>query len=108
MAHARREVRFLVLGASLGRRSLNNRLAELAARVVEQKGGIAERATIADFDCPFYDADLEAETGPPAGARAFCDRLKSADALIVASPDRSSCSVSTTRYPRSIGPIACW
>ena len=49
MAHARREVRFLVLGASLGRRSLNNRLAELAARVVEQKGGIAERATIADF-----------------------------------------------------------
>jgi NAD(P)H-dependent FMN reductase len=87
MAHARREVRFLVLGASLGSRSLNNRLAELAARVVEQKGGIADRATIADFDCPFYDGDLEAETGPPVGARAFCDRLKSADALIVASPE---------------------
>ncbi|HEX6372767.1 MAG TPA: NAD(P)H-dependent oxidoreductase [Longimicrobium sp.] len=87
MAHARREVRFLVLGASLGSRSLNNRLAELAARVVEQKGGIAERARIADFDCPFYDADLDAETGPPVGARSFCERLKSADALIVASPE---------------------
>lgn len=87
MAHARREVRFLVLGGSLGSRSLNNRLAELAARVVEQKGGIAERALMADFDCPFYDNDLEAETGPPVGARSFCDRLKSADALILASPE---------------------
>jgi chromate reductase len=87
MSDTRREVRFLVLGASLGSRSLNNRLAELAARVVEQKGGVAERATIADFDCPFYDSDLEAETGPPVGARSFCERLKSADALILASPE---------------------
>lgn len=38
MAYARGELRFLVLGGPLGSRSLNNRLAELAARVVEQKG----------------------------------------------------------------------
>ena len=87
MTHARREVRFLVLGASLGSRSINNRLADVAADVVEQKGGTAERARIADFDCPFYDSDLDAETGPPVGARAFCERLKSVDALILASPE---------------------
>ncbi|HEX2210809.1 MAG TPA: NAD(P)H-dependent oxidoreductase [Longimicrobium sp.] len=87
MTHARREVRFLVLGASLGSRSINNRLADVAAEVVEQKGGTAERARIADFDCPFYDSDLDAETGPPVGARAFCERLKSVDALILASPE---------------------
>ncbi len=81
------EVRYLVLGASLGSRSLNNRLADLAARVVEQKGAAADRATIGDFECPFYDADLEAETGPPVGARSFCERLKAADALILAAPE---------------------
>ena len=81
------EVRYLVLGASLGSKSLNNRLAELAARVVEQKGGIAERAVISDFQCPFYDSDLEAETGLPVGARAFCERLKAAHALILAAPE---------------------
>ena len=81
------EVRYLVLGASLGSRSLNNRLEELAARVVEQKGGTVDRAVMADFELPLFDSDVEAETGLPAGARSFCERLKEADALILAMPE---------------------
>lgn len=82
-----RDVRFLVLGASLGSKSLNNRLAALAATTVRSRGGSVDEARIAEFDAPFYDSDLEAESGPPPGAHAFCERLKRADALILASPE---------------------
>jgi len=82
-----RDVRALVLGASHSSKSLNNRLAALTARLVEEKGGTADLATVADFDCPFYDADIDSETGPPIGSHRFCERLKAADALLIASPE---------------------
>ena len=46
----RRQVRLLVFEASLREGSLNGRLASLAAAVVEEKGGIVDRAHMADFD----------------------------------------------------------
>ena len=87
MPGKRCEIRLLVLGASLGSKSLNNRLAALAARMAEAKGVAVDRALMEDFDCPFYDSDLEKEAGLPAGARAFAERLKQADALLLASPE---------------------
>jgi NAD(P)H-dependent FMN reductase len=85
-----RDLRVLVLGASLSSKSLNNRLAAFAARLVTEKGGTSELANVGDFDCPFYDHDIEVDTGPPVGAHRFCERLKAADALIVASPEYNS------------------
>ena len=82
-----RDLRVLVLGASLSSRSLNNRLAAFAARLVTEKGGTSELANVGDFDCPFYDNDIEVEAGLPVGAHRFCEHLKAADALIVASPE---------------------
>jgi NAD(P)H-dependent FMN reductase len=87
MATVLADVRVLVVGASLSSTSLNNRLAALAAKVVEEKGATADSSTIGDFDCPFYDRDLELESGTPLGARRFCERLKAADALLIASPE---------------------
>ncbi len=87
MAEARRDVRMLVMGASMGSKSLNNRLAALVSRVAEAKGGIVDRATMEEFECPFYDSDDEAESGPPPGAEAFRGRLKQADALLLCSPE---------------------
>lgn len=87
MSPAARDVRVFVLGGSLSSTSLNNRLATLAADVVGAKGGTAESATIAEFDAPSYDRDLEVASGPPAGAHAFCERLKHTDALILACPE---------------------
>jgi NAD(P)H-dependent FMN reductase len=80
-------VRVLVFAASLRTGSLNDRLATLAAAVVEQKGGSVDRASMADFDCPSYDGDVEAEEGIPAGAQEFRRRLLAADAFIIASPE---------------------
>jgi chromate reductase len=82
-----RQVRVLVFAASLRSDSLNEPLAALAAAVVEEHGAIAERAAMADFDCPSYSGDVERDTGVPAGAQRFRDRLVAADAFIIASPE---------------------
>ena len=80
-------VRFLVFGASMRGGSMNDRLASLAAGVVEQKGGSVERATMADFDCPPYDMDVELSKGIPAGAQALHDKLLATDGFLISSPE---------------------
>jgi chromate reductase len=80
-------IKFLVFAGSLRKNSLNERLAELAAGVVSNKGGSADRACISDFEAPHYDHDIEAESGMPIGVRQFADRLNAADGFIIASPE---------------------
>jgi chromate reductase len=82
-----RRIRVLVLAASLRRDSLNERLAALAGVIVEEQGGAADRAAMADFDCPSYNGDVERENGVPAGAQRLRERLVAADAFIIASPE---------------------
>jgi NAD(P)H-dependent FMN reductase len=83
----RRRIRVLIFGASLRRASLNQRLAELAAVVVEEQGGTADRAAMADFDCPSFNGDVERDNGVPPGAQRLRDRLVAADAFIIAAPE---------------------
>jgi chromate reductase, NAD(P)H dehydrogenase (quinone) len=82
-----RQVRVLIFAASLRRASLNRRLADLAATVVEAQGATADRAAMTDFDCPSYNGDVELESGVPLGAQRLRDRLVAADAFIIASPE---------------------
>jgi chromate reductase len=86
-SHDRRRIRVLVLAASLRRDSLNTRLAALAAAVVGEQGGTADQATMADFDCPSYDGDVERASGVPVGAQRLHERLVAADAFLIASPE---------------------
>ena len=79
--------RVLVLAASLRRESLNKRLASLAERVARENGAEVDHADLAEFDVPFYDQDVETESGLPPGAQAFCKRLKAVDAFMIASPE---------------------
>jgi NAD(P)H-dependent FMN reductase len=79
--------RVLVFAASLRKESLNKRLASLAHAVVERHGAEVEFASMADFDCPSYDGDVETEKGIPPGAQRFHDRLRACDAFIIASPE---------------------
>ena len=80
-------VRFLVFGASMRGGSMNDRLASLAAGVVEQKGASVELATMADFDCLPYDMDVELSKGIPAGAQALHDKLLATDGFLISSPE---------------------
>jgi NAD(P)H-dependent FMN reductase len=87
MATSSREVRVLVMGASRSSTSFNNRLAALAAACLTHRGGAVDHSTIAEFEAPFYSADVEKASGAPPGARRFADRLMEADALVIASPE---------------------
>ena len=80
-------VRVLVFEASLRRESLNARLASLAAAVVEENGGVVDRAHMTDFECPSYDGDVEASEGFPAAAEELRRRLLAADAFVISSPE---------------------
>jgi chromate reductase len=77
----------LILGASMRRDSLNNRLASLAAAAVNRSGSHVDQTTIGDFDGPAYDGDVEVDSGIPDSAKEFCRRLKASDALMIASPE---------------------
>src|SRR5690242_9380592 len=83
-------LRVLVFHASLRAASLNARLAVLAARTIEEKGAQVDVGAMSDFECPSYDFDVEQADGVPAGADAFCRRLKAADAFVIASPEYNS------------------
>ena len=82
-----RDVKFLVLAASPRAESLNVHLAPLAARVIPANKGGVDLATMADFDAPSFNANLEGEDGPPAGAMELRRRLEACDAFVIASPE---------------------
>ena len=81
------DVRVLIMAGSLRKESLNQRLAELAARTVTSLGGTADHALMEEFDAPYYDFDVEQADGIPLGIQKFAKRLLAADALMLASPE---------------------
>jgi NAD(P)H-dependent FMN reductase len=84
---ARPPLRILVFGASLRVASLNDRLATLAAKTIEDHGATVDRAHMRDFETPSYDGDVQAADGFPAGAAALRERLLAADGFVLASPE---------------------
>jgi len=80
-------VRFLVFSGSLRADSLNTRLARLAARTLEARGGTVDLASLRDFDAPTYDQDAQDHGGFPPGAEEFRRRMEASDAFVLASPE---------------------
>jgi len=80
-------VRFLVFSVSQRKDSLNTKLAELAAGVIQKHGGVVDFAHMSDFDVPSFNQDLEVDGFHPKGAQEFRQRLLTNDAFIVASPE---------------------
>ena len=66
-----RRVRVVVLRRLRRASSFNGQLAALAARAAQASGADVDLATLRDFDGPTFDADVLADRGLPAGARAF-------------------------------------
>ncbi len=84
---SREPVRFLVFSASLRDGALNTRLAELAARCLEHHGGTVDLASMADFDCPSYNADVQDSDGFPEGADRLRELIQTTDAFVISSPE---------------------
>lgn len=87
LPNMRRSVKVLLFAASLRKESLNARLVAVVDRLLDRRGIEVDLAQMAEFDCPSYDGDVESAQGIPAGATRFRDRLRDADAFIVASPE---------------------
>jgi chromate reductase, NAD(P)H dehydrogenase (quinone) len=80
-------VSFLVFSASLRTGSLNTRLADYAARIIEQYGGKIDLAYMVEFDPPSYNQDKRDEEGFPPKAEEFHRRIEANDALVIISPE---------------------
>ena len=79
--------RLLVFAGSSRTGSLNTRLARAAAAVAESMGATVTLVSLADFEMPLYDGDLEAEHGIPEGVQRWKRALIEHDGFIVASPE---------------------
>ena len=83
----RGQLRFLVFSASLRSDSLNTDLATLAAITIRPKGGDVDLASMADFDCPSYNQDVQLGQGFPEVAQEFRRRLEACDGFVISSPE---------------------
>jgi NAD(P)H-dependent FMN reductase len=80
-------MKLLAIAASLRRESLNRKLIEVAAALARDAGIEVDLADFHEFDMPLYDADLQAQSGFPSGARELARRIESTDGLMIASPE---------------------
>lgn len=87
MSHPGHGLKVLIFAASLRSKSLNGKLAALAARIAERSGAAVDLASMRDFDVPLYDGDLEKAEGIPPGAQELKRRLEGSDAFILSSPE---------------------
>jgi len=79
-------MRIVVFAGSLRRDSLNKKFAKAAVSLAKDAGHEAEFLDLKDYALPLYDGDIEA-AGMPENATALSQKIASADALIVASPE---------------------
>jgi len=77
-------IRVLGISGSLRRASWNT-IALRAAQKLAPEGMTIEIVEIRDM--PFYDGDVETTTGIPASALEFREKIRAADALLIASPE---------------------
>lgn len=75
----------LVFSGSLREGSLNTRLAQLAAGTIEANGGSVDFGSMAEFGCPSYNADVQANRGFPDGPEELRRRLEGSDAFVISS-----------------------
>lgn len=79
-------IKIIALAGSLRKDSFNHILAKAVGKEALKAGAEVEVISLSDFDIPFFDEDLE-QQGPIAGVEALKDKIRSADGLIIASPE---------------------
>jgi chromate reductase, NAD(P)H dehydrogenase (quinone) len=74
-------MKILAFGASNAKKSINKALARFTATLVP--GAEIEVLDLGDYDLPIYSEDLEKKVGQPPAAKAFFEKIGSADGVIV-------------------------
>jgi len=79
--------KILVIPGSLRSGSHNGRLAALATKELTLAEADVTRISLADYPLPIYDADLAAQSGPPANAIRLKQLLGAHRGIFIASPE---------------------
>ena len=74
-------MKVIAFGASTSSTSINKQLATYTANLIQNAE--VETLDLNDFPLPIFSEDTEKEVGQPASAKAFFDKLGSADALVI-------------------------
>ena len=82
--------RILAFSGSIRKGSLNSRLLNAAAASVDRAGGQTTVITLADYQMPLYNGDLEDASGMPDTAKALVDAIVLHDGLLIACPEYNS------------------
>lgn len=80
------KVKIVALAGSLRNKSFNHSVIEYAAKMAKELDAEVDLVSLAELDLPMFDEDVEAQ-GVPAGAATLKDKLRSADAILLASPE---------------------
>jgi chromate reductase len=83
-------MRLLFFAGSTREGSYNKRLARLAQHIAVANGIDGVFVDLKDYPMPLYNADLEAEQGPPVAAREFKALLGEYQGVFIASPEYNS------------------
>jgi NAD(P)H-dependent FMN reductase len=79
--------KILVIPGSLRTGSHNARLAALAVKELALAEAEVTRISLADYPLPLYDADLEAQSGPPANAARLKKMLSAHRGVLIVTPE---------------------
>lgn len=80
-------MKVVAFSTSSSRHSINKKLATYAAGLIE--GADVEILDINDFEIPLFSVDREEEIGQAGPARAFLDKIASADLLVVSTAEHN-------------------
>jgi NAD(P)H-dependent FMN reductase len=78
--------KIVAISGSLRQKSFNAILAKVAAKSAMYAGAEVEVLSLADYDIPLFNEDLESDP-VPSGVQALKDKIGDADAVIVVSPE---------------------
>jgi NAD(P)H-dependent FMN reductase len=95
-------MKILAFAASHRKQSINRKLASIAVKNAKEQGATVDFPEYSDFDMPIYDDELFNAEALPETARRFVERLKSADGMIISSPEYN------WSFPGSLKNIIDW
>ncbi len=77
----------LVIPGSTRAGSWNVRLAGAITKSLAEKGAVAQRISLSDYDMPIYNGDLEEQEGPPANARKLGKLMSTCQGIVLVGPE---------------------
>ena len=83
-------VKILAFSGSARKDSYNQKLVKIAAAGAQKAGAEVNVISLADFDMPIFNQDLELAEGMPKQARAFKELLIEHDGFLISSPEYNS------------------